>query len=82
MSGRKSKLLWMTSNSPARSNTCAMCRHSLTFASASGSSEYPRGTTEASRAAVSESPVANSVTSTPRSTRPSVSSEANCSHGP
>ena len=29
MSGRKSKLLWITSNSAARSKACAMWRHSL-----------------------------------------------------
>ena len=59
-----------------------MWRHSATFGSASGSSSQPRGTTEDSRPAVRESPDAKSVTSTPRSTRPSVSSDANCSQGP
>ena len=39
VSGRKSKLLWMRSNSSARSNTVAMCRASQTFASSPGSSE-------------------------------------------
>jgi hypothetical protein len=34
------------------------------------------------RAPVTESAVANSVTSTPRRTRPSVRSDTNCSHGP
>src|SRR6478609_10433662 len=34
------------------------------------------------RAVVTESAVANKVTSTPRLTRPSVNREANCSHGP
>ena len=32
--------------------------------------------------AVKEPPVANNVTSTPLATSPSVSREANCSHGP
>jgi hypothetical protein len=31
---------------------------------------------------VTESPVANKVTSTPRLTSPSVNNEQNCSHGP
>ena len=66
VSGRKSKLLWMRSNSPARSNSAEMWRHSDTFGSASGSSSQPRGTTEDRRAAVRESPDAKSVTSTPR----------------
>ena len=38
-----------------------------------GSSSYPRGITASRVAVVSESAVANSVTSTPRATRPSVS---------
>ena len=82
VSGRKSKLLWMTSNSAARSKTDAMWRHSTTFGVTVGSSDQPCSTTETRRARVTESPVANRVTSTPRSTRPSVSSEANSSHGP
>jgi hypothetical protein len=41
-----------------------------------------RSTTEESRAAVRESPEANSVTSTPRATSPSVSRETTSSHGP
>ena len=40
------------------------------------------GTTDAKRAAVTELAVANRVTSWPRATRPSVSSDANSSHGP
>ena len=59
-----------------------MWRHSATLGSTSGSSEYPRATTEARRAEVIESAVAKSVTSTPLATSPSVRSEANCSHGP
>ena len=38
LSGRKSKLLWIRSNSSARSNTVAMCSASQTFASIVGSS--------------------------------------------
>ena len=82
VNGRKSKLLWMTSNSPARSNTAEMCRHSATFGSTAASSSHPCATADARRAPVTESAEANSVTSTPRETSPSVSSEANCSHGP
>ncbi len=82
VSGRKSKLLWIRSNSAARSNTVAMCRPSHTFASSSGSSEYPVGIVPTSVADVSESAAANNVTSTPRATNPSVRSETNCSHGP
>ncbi len=82
MRGRKSKLLWIRSNSPARSNTAAMWRHSAALGSTVGSSDHPRAAVAESRAVVSESAVANSVTSTPRAVSPSVSSEANCSHGP
>ena len=46
------------------------------------SSEYPVGIVPTSVADVSESAAANSVTSTPRATNPSVRSETNCSHGP
>ena len=38
-SGKKSAWLWMRSNSPARSNTCAMWSISHTLASIAGSSE-------------------------------------------
>ena len=44
--------------------------------------EYPVGIVPTSVADVSESAVANSVTSTPRATSPSVKRETNCSHGP
>ena len=80
--GRKSKLLWIRSNSPARSKTVAMCIASHTFASSVRSSEYPVGAVPTNRAEVTESAVANSVTSTPRATSPSVSSDTNSSHGP
>ena len=59
-----------------------MCSDSHTFASNARSSEYPVGAVPIKRARVIESAVANSVTSTPRSTSPSVKSDANCSHGP
>ena len=41
-----------------------------------------RSRADAGSAVVAESAVANSVTSWPRATKPSVSSEANSSHGP
>ena len=79
---RKSNPLWMMSNSSARSNTAAMCKHSATLASTDESSDQPRADVERSVAVVIESDVANSVTSCPAATSPSVSSEANCSQGP
>jgi hypothetical protein len=82
VSGRKSNPLWMTSKSSARSNTEAMWRHSATFGSIVSSSFQPAGVEPLSAADVSESRVANSVTSWPAATRPSASSDANCSHGP
>ena len=62
VSGRKSKPLWMMSNSPARSNTDAMCRHSATLASIVASSDQPDGAVACRLAVVIESAVANSVT--------------------
>ena len=62
VSGRKSNPLWMMSNSPARSNTEAMCRHSATFASIVVSSDQPLPAVACRVAAVIESAVANSVT--------------------
>ena len=82
VSGRKSKLLWIRSNSSARSNTAEMCRPSHAFACNAESSEYPVGAVPTRRALVTESAVANNVTSTPRLTSPSVKSDANCSQGP
>ncbi len=82
MRGRKSKPLWMMSKSSARSNTDAMCRHSATFGSIVSSSDHPAGAVACSLASVIELAVANRVTSWPRATRPSVSNEANSSHGP
>ena len=81
-SGTKSAWLWRRSNSPARSKACATWRISQTWASRSGSSEYPRGATPASAPVVCESRVANSVTSTPRATSASVSRLVTISHGP
>ena len=62
VSGRKSNPLWMMSNSPARSNTDAMCRHSATLASIVASSDQPHGAVACRLAVVIESAVANSVT--------------------
>jgi hypothetical protein len=69
------------------SNVCAcsmrleICRHSQTFASPGYS---PNGLlhTACSLADVTESAVANKVTSIPFFTRASVNTEATCSHGP
>src|SRR5579864_1130077 len=47
-----------------------------------GSSSYPRSITACRRARVTESLVANSVTSQPRETRPSVMLPATVSHAP
>jgi hypothetical protein len=63
VSGRKSKPLWMMSNSSARSNTDAMWRHSATFGSISASSDQPVGAVPCKCARVIESAVANNVTS-------------------
>ena len=62
VSGRKSNPLWMMSNSPARSNTEAMCRHSATLASIVASSDQPHGAVACKLAAVIESAVAKRVT--------------------
>ena len=62
VSGRKSNPLWMMSNSLARSNTEAMCRHSATLVSIVSSSDQPDGAVACSLAVVIESAVANSVT--------------------
>jgi hypothetical protein len=72
----------MMSKSPARSNTSAMWMHSATFGSMSLFSDQPDATVDRSRADVTESAVANSVTSWPSNTKPSESSEANRSQGP
>jgi len=52
----------MTSNSSARSNTEATCRHSATLASIVESSDQPHGAVACRLAAVIESAVANNVT--------------------
>src|SRR5579862_6155610 len=72
----------MRSNSAACSNTSAMCRYSATFGSMEESSSYPRSTTACNRAAVTESPVAKSVTSHPRATSPSAMLPATVSQAP
>src|ERR1022692_2542036 len=59
-----------------------MCRYSATLGSTVESSSYPRSTTAWRRARVTESPVANSVTSQPCATRPSVMLPATVSHAP
>lgn len=56
--------------------------HSATFGSVEESSDQPVWTVLCNRPAVTESAVANKVTSWPRFKRPSVSSDANCSQGP
>ena len=70
------------SNSPERSNACATWSASQTRPSTVGSSAYPAGQTPSSFAGVSESSVAKSVTSTPRSWSPEAISPATRSHGP
>jgi hypothetical protein len=83
VSGRKSKLLWMRSDSSARSKTAEMWMHPDTLASGpSGSSDQPRAAVDDRRAAVEDSAVAKGVTSTPRATSPSVRSDTHCSQGP
>ena len=59
-----------------------MCKHSQTLGSRPPSSEYGRGQVPTSLARVIESAVANSVTATPRPTKPSVKSDTTRSHGP
>ena len=59
-----------------------MCRHSATLGSIAVVLRPPAGDVLRSVAVVTESAVANSVTSWPAATSPSVSSEANSSHGP
>src|SRR5271166_3668898 len=72
----------MRSNSAACSKASEMCRYSAIFGSTVRSSSYPRSTTACRCARVIESPVANSVTSQPRETRPSVMLLATVSHAP
>src|ERR1700682_2907525 len=59
-----------------------MWRYSATLGSIARSSSYPRSTTACRRARVTESLVANSVTSQPPATRPSVTLQATVSHAP
>jgi hypothetical protein len=81
-SGSQSRWLCTRSNSPERRSACATWIASHTRPSRSGLSSYPVGATPSSVALVTESSVANSVTSTPRAARPSASSPATVSHGP
>src|SRR5271154_2355267 len=59
-----------------------MCRYSATLGSTERSSSYPWDTTACSLARVTESPLANSVTSHPRATSPSATLLATVSHAP
>ena len=82
LNGSQSRLLCTRSNSPDRFRACATCSASQTLPSMSGFSAYGTAHTLSSSAAVTESPVANSVTSMPSATRPSVIRLVTCSHGP
>ncbi len=81
-SGSQSRWLCTRSNSADRARACDTCRASQTRPSSPASWAYPCGQTPSRAAAVTESSVANKVTSTPRATRPSVSRLATDSHGP
>src|SRR3984893_394339 len=74
--------VWMRSNSAARWNASEMCRYSATSGSMAGSSSYPLSTTACRRARVTESVLANNVTSQPRATSPSVMLLATVSQAP
>src|SRR5580658_4195869 len=78
----KSQWLWIRSNSAAHSNASEMCRYSATLGSTAGSSSYPLSTTACRRARVTESLLANNVTSQPRATSPSVMLLATVSQAP
>src|ERR1700722_12166456 len=78
----KSQWLWIKSNSAACSKTSEMCRYSATLGSAAGSSSYPLSTTACRRARVTESLLANKVTSQPRAASPSVMLLATVSQAP
>src|SRR5258706_9095772 len=82
VSGSQSRLLCTRSNSALRPRQCAMCIASQTRPSRLRSSLYGRAQTPSRVALVTESRLANRVTSTPRATSPSASSETTCSHGP
>src|SRR5216684_1195285 len=71
----------MRSNSAARSNASEMWRYSATLGSTAESSSYPLSTTACRRARVTESLLANNVTSQPRATSPSVMLLATVSPG-
>src|SRR6266852_3373731 len=72
----------MRSNSAARSNASEMWRYSATLGSTAESSSYPLSTTACRRARVTESLLANKVTSQPRATSPSVMLLATVSQAP
>src|ERR1700748_2335229 len=72
----------MRSNSAACSKASEMCRYSATLGSIAESSSYPLSTTACRRARVTESLLANNVTSQPRATRPSVMLLATVSQAP
>src|SRR6267143_5506857 len=72
----------MRSNSAARSNASEMWRYSATLGSTAESSSYPLSTTACRRARVTESLLANNVTSQPRATSPSVMLLATVSQAP
>src|SRR6266849_1212857 len=72
----------MRSNSAARSNASEMWRYSATLGSTAESSSYPLSTTACRGARVTESLLANNVTSQPRATSPSVMLLATVSQAP
>src|SRR5664279_5142845 len=82
VSGSQSRLLCTRSNSPDLLRQCATCKASHTLPSMVGFSPYETGQTASSSADVTESAVANKVTSMPSATSPSVIRLVTCSHGP
>src|SRR3984893_17727037 len=74
--------VWMRSNSAARWNAWEMGRYSATLGSTAGSSSYPLSTPACRRARVTESLLANNVTSQPPATSPSVMLLATVSQAP
>src|SRR5260370_22154181 len=72
----------MRSNSAARRNGAEMGRYSATLGSAAESASYPLSTTACRGARVTESLLANNVTSQPRATSPAVMLLATVSQAP
>src|SRR5580704_3450728 len=72
----------MRSNSAACSKASEMCKYSATLGSIPEFSSYPWSTTACSSALVTESALANNVTSQPRATSPSVMLLATVSQAP